>query len=161
MLTEYDQILQGQMKTGILEHTDKSQGEIVHYSPHHPVFTPSPEKSTPLRIVQDASARTSKNQRSLNDCLLKGRTFLEDLAAILLRFRTYEITLVADIEKAYLQIGLHESDRDAVRLLWLKNVNEPPSKENIIELRHARVPFGRYNFVTFPVSCDFSASCAE
>ena len=50
--------------------------------------------------------------------------------------------LIADIEKAYLQLGLNYEDRDVTRFLWLKNINEPFSEENIIVLRSCRVIWG-------------------
>ena len=54
-----------------------------------------------------------------------------------MKFRTGFYGIVADIEKAFLQIGISESDRDVLRFLWWSdNGNE------IQEFRHARVVFG-------------------
>ena len=36
----------------------------------------------------------------------------------LIRFRLHNIAVVADIEKAFLNIGIQEDDRDALRFLW-------------------------------------------
>ncbi|XP_043071675.1 uncharacterized protein LOC122322684 [Drosophila grimshawi] len=59
-----------------------------HYSiPHHCVLKPSSE-STKLRVIFDASCRTS-NQTSLNDHLLVGPTLQDDLYLLLLRFRLH------------------------------------------------------------------------
>uniref|UniRef100_A0A5S6R5K8 Reverse transcriptase domain-containing protein n=1 Tax=Trichuris muris TaxID=70415 RepID=A0A5S6R5K8_TRIMR len=41
-----------------------------------------------------------------------------DLVGILIRFRRFHIGLQADIEKMFMQIVLHEADRDVVRFLW-------------------------------------------
>ena len=46
---------------------------------------------------------------------------LKDLTGILLRFRLNKIAIVADIEKAFLQIGLLEDAKDVTRFFWLKN----------------------------------------
>ena len=59
---------------------------------------------------------------------------------ILLRLRKHKVALVADIEKAFLQISVADRDRDALRFLWI----DDPMKADpeIVTLRFARVPFG-------------------
>ncbi|UYV82894.1 hypothetical protein LAZ67_22001295 [Cordylochernes scorpioides] len=47
-----------------------------------------------------------------------------------------EIGVSSDIEKAFLQIGIREEDRDYLRLLWYDK------EGNVMVLRHARVVFG-------------------
>ena len=53
-----------------------------------------------------------------------------------------KIGLVSDIEKAFLQVGLHEADRDVTRFLWLKDIQKPVSKDNLLVCRFKRLPFG-------------------
>ena len=53
-----------------------------------------------------------------------------------------KIGLVSDIEKAFLQVGLHEADRDVTRFLWLKDTQILVSKENLVVCRFKRLPFG-------------------
>lgn len=48
----------------------------------------------------DASCKTTSGY-SLNDTLLVGPIVQEDLLTIILRFRTYAIAIVADVEKMY------------------------------------------------------------
>ena len=43
-----------------------------------------------------------------------------------------KIGMVSDIEKAFLQVGLHEADRDVTRFLWLKDIQKPVSKDNLL-----------------------------
>ena len=74
--------------------------------------------------------------------MYKGKTKLEDIAALLLQFRTYEIAITADIEKAYHTIQLIEKDRDYCRFIWLKDYNKPPDKDNIEIQRFCRIAFG-------------------
>jgi len=54
--------------------------------------------STKLRVVFDASAKTSTNV-SLNDVFLKGPSVQEDLVSIMTRFRAHKYVLTADIKK--------------------------------------------------------------
>ena len=89
-------------------------------SPHHAVITPQ-KSTTKLRVVYDASAKSKQPNKSLNECLYRGPVMINDICGILIRFRLYAIALVADIEKAYHQLGLQKSQRDVTRFLWLKS----------------------------------------
>ena len=61
---------------------------------------------------------------------------LQNLCGILLRFRLCKTAMVGDIEKAFMQIGLQPSQRDATRFLWLKNLDSPRvDRENVQEYR--------------------------
>jgi len=44
---------------------------------------------------------------------------------VLVRFRTYFIAILSDIEKALLQVGIQESERDMIRFLWFKDPTRP------------------------------------
>ena len=62
---------------------------------------------------------------------------------LLLRFCLYELVLLADVEKAFLQIGIQERERDVTRFLWLRDVHlTTTSKSNLVVYRFCRVPFG-------------------
>ena len=66
---------------------------------------------------------------------------LPGLCGILLRFRTFIYGVIADIEKAFLQIELHEPDRDMTRFLWLKDKQKGVSPKNLIIYRFQRISF--------------------
>ncbi|KAK5976922.1 Pao retrotransposon peptidase [Trichostrongylus colubriformis] len=50
--------------------------------------------------------------------------------------------MVADIQKAFLQIRLPEEHRDVTRFLWVKDPTLPPTGSNLKYFRFCRVPFG-------------------
>jgi len=92
----------------------------VHYLSHHAVKKDS--VTTPIRIVYNCSCQESDKSASLNDCLTVGPPFLNNLCGILLRFRIHAFALSTDIEKAFLHIQLHPSDRNFTRFLWPSNL---------------------------------------
>ena len=142
ILEQYDQILMDQLSKGVIERVESSplpNSHPVHYLPHHCVL--KVDKTTKLRIVYDASAKV-KGKLSLNEYLYKGPCMLEDLVSLLLRFRTKSIGVTADIEKAFLQVGLQPEDRDVTRFVWVKDVTKKADEQNLIHFRFCRVPFG-------------------
>ena len=146
VLQKYDSIIREQLSKGVIERVEDTKRDekdrLYHYIPHHPVITPN-KTTTKLRIVYDASAKTKKENKSLNECLFRGPVLLKDLCGLLMRFRLHSVAVVADIEKAFLQIGLQEKERDVTRFLWLKNAESCSlAQENIETYRFCRVPFG-------------------
>jgi len=111
-------ILKGQFQEGIVEAAPpgvpQGPGKVVHYLPAQAIAQEGRED----RVVYDASAKP-KGGLSLNDCLEKGPSLIPSLVTILIGFRNQAIALSADIEKAFLQIGIDESDRDAIHFLWV------------------------------------------
>lgn len=97
--------------------------EQGYYLPHHAVRNES-STSTKLRVVFDASAKTSTNI-SLNDVLLKGPSIQEDLVSVMTRFRTHKYVFTADIKKMYRQIWVSEDQRDFQRILWREDPSQP------------------------------------
>lgn len=65
---------------------------------------------------------------SLNECLLQGPDFLNNLCSILLCFRMHTFAMSTDNEKAFLHVHLHEKDRDFTWFFWLANPSDPESK---------------------------------
>ncbi len=143
MLERYNGIIQDQLSKGIIERVtpETVEGSTKHYIPHHPVVTPS-KATTKVRIVYDASAKSRKTQKSLNECMDRGPVFLEDLTSLLMRFRLYKIGITADIEKAFLNVGVNDDNRDFLRFLWIKDPTNPNVVDNLEIFRFCRVPFG-------------------
>ncbi|MCP9259467.1 Pao retrotransposon peptidase family protein [Dirofilaria immitis] len=132
LFNRYNEVILQQVQSNIIEEVtpNMSQGGVIHYLPHHEVLTPG-KSTTKLRIVYDASARL-KGMKSLNDVLYRGPITLPDLAGVLLRFRTMKNVIIADIEKAFLQLELFPSERNCTRFLWLKNIQGEVTDDNIV-----------------------------
>ncbi|GFS61791.1 uncharacterized protein TNCV_4345111 [Trichonephila clavipes] len=107
--------------------------------------------TTKIRPVFDASARAT-GQSSLNDLLYKGPNLIEQIPDILDRFRRYPIGLSADIEKAFLQLGITPKHRDFLRFFY------PDEGEEIV-YRHCRVVFG--SLLVSCSACALVGKCAS
>ena len=138
ILQQYDSAIRDQIKQGIVEQAPDVPTSLCHYLPHHAVVC-SNKATTKLRIVYDASARVADGL-SLNDCLHKRPNFNQLIFNVLLRFRTFQYTLTADLEKDFLQVLVEESDRDVLHFLWVDEA-EKKSPE-ICALRFTFVVFG-------------------
>uniref|UniRef100_A0A914QM23 Integrase catalytic domain-containing protein n=1 Tax=Panagrolaimus davidi TaxID=227884 RepID=A0A914QM23_9BILA len=145
LLREMDKTMKQQLNDQITEvapKTDSSSKKV--YLPHHAIETP--HKSTKVRIVFNSSAKATKNSKSLNDWLYAGPSLIPEIPGLLLRIRLMEIFVSADVEKAFLQLGLHPDDRDFTRFFWIKDVDEflkhGLKYDNIIELRFCTIFFG-------------------
>ena len=146
LMENYNKILNEQQEKGIIEKVTPTTDEAKHkhYLPHHPVITPT-KATTKVRLVYDASAKPYPKERyqSLNECLYSGpiHKLLQNLTALLISFRHYPVAVVSDIEKAFLQIGLQQPDRDMTRFLWFQDPSNP-DMDNLDVYRFCRVPFG-------------------
>uniref|UniRef100_A0A914MDV1 Integrase catalytic domain-containing protein n=1 Tax=Meloidogyne incognita TaxID=6306 RepID=A0A914MDV1_MELIC len=138
LLEKYNKIIEEQHQLEIIETVESPNNfhPPLHYLPHHAVINPKK-----VRIVYDGSAKLP-NSFSLNDCLHPGPVILPELVGVLLRMRIPKIVIVCDIQKAFLQVSVHPNHRDSIRFLWLKNIQEPLSLENLQIYRFTRVPFG-------------------
>ena len=141
LLKEYNAIIEEQIEQGIVERVpvEKEDNSATQYIPHHGVIR-NDRDTTKLRIVFDGSAKERNNEQSLNDHLLNGPNFIPPIFDVLVQFRSHAIGLTADIEKAFLQIEIKESDRDKLRFLWIKDLNSNELK--VQQLRFCRLVFG-------------------
>ena len=104
----------------------------VHYLPWRGILKADSD-TTKLRIVMDASAKTSASAVSLNQCLYQGPNLIINLAKCLIRFMLNKYRCVADIEKAFLRILIASEDRDVLRFFWPADPYNPKSK--LVEYR--------------------------
>ena len=139
---EYNSVIEDQERKGIIERVDNSTiPEVgkVHYLPHHGVVRQQ-ALSTKLRVVFDASSKAAPDLPSLNDCLNVGPALSPKIFDILVRFRQYRVAVVADIEKAFLNIGVEEIDRDVLRFLWIDDLER--DNPELLIYRFCRAVFG-------------------
>ncbi|GBL72837.1 hypothetical protein AVEN_39305-1 [Araneus ventricosus] len=125
---------------GIIEEVPPNEVALYgNYLPHRPVIKES-SNTTLIRPVFDASSKL-QGHPSLNQCLQCGPNLIEPIPGILARFRVKKFGATADIRKAFLQISVSKEDRDYLRFLWWKNLEEKKLKV----FRHTRVVFGVKN----------------
>lgn len=105
------------------EVNESANGESVsYYMPHHAVVRED-SKTTRVRVVFNASMKTSSGL-SLNDVQYVGPTIQDELLAILLRFRKHEYVMTADISKMYRMIFLKQNQRCLQRIFWRENLKD-------------------------------------
>ncbi|GFV12330.1 integrase catalytic domain-containing protein [Trichonephila clavipes] len=118
LYSEYCKVLKNYLDEGIIEKVTNPfipTNNPVFYLPHQ-VIIKNESLTTKLRLVFDASAHEEK-QLSLNDCLYHGVNLNPNILDLLISFRSNKIAVLADVEKAFLQISLAPKDRDVVRFL--------------------------------------------
>ena len=96
----------------------------IHYISHHEVLKPD-SKSTPPRIVFNSSAKYMGHV--LNEYWAKGPDLLNNILAVLPRFREYDIAFIGDIKKMYHTVATNALDQHTHRFLWrdMETTREP------------------------------------
>ncbi|GFW32242.1 uncharacterized protein TNCV_2143232 [Trichonephila clavipes] len=100
-----------------------------------PVNQKKKEVNKPDKFPSAARLARVTGHSLLNDLLCKGPNVIEQIPDILDRFRRYPIGLFADIEKAFLQLGITPKHRDFLRFFY-------SDKGEDIVYCHCRVVFG-------------------
>ena len=139
LTNQYAEIIEDQKKEGVVERADESSVNCREfYIPHKPVVRATAE-STKLRIVYDTSTRAFSGAPSLNDCLHTSPPLQNKLWSVLVhvRGRFNPVAITGDIQKAFLQVRVKESDRDAMRFHWRLDEQLP-----LETLRFTRALFG-------------------
>ncbi|XP_058811177.1 uncharacterized protein LOC131676067 [Topomyia yanbarensis] len=115
---QYILFMQEYETLGHMKLVSQEEGKDVArcFLPHHPVVK-NESTTTKVRVVFDASAKTTSGI-SLNDSLCVGPVIQEDLRSIILRCRTRQVMLVADIEKMFRQVVICPQDRHLQSILW-------------------------------------------
>jgi len=128
---QYNEIFRSYLNKGYIEQTVRDSRE--YFIPHHAVMK-NDRETTKMRIVFDGSVG-SKSKISLNDCLDKGPSLLQDLTNQLVKFRIGQNVVIGDLREAFLQIEIDEIDRPMLKFMWYTD-------QKIVFYRFCRLPFG-------------------
>ncbi|XP_066596592.1 uncharacterized protein [Prorops nasuta] len=104
----YSQFLQEYLLLGHMSPVPMNSDFRV-FLPQHAVFKTENQK-TKIRVMFNASSKTSTGV-SLNDTLFIGPKLQQDIARILMNWRTFRYVGVTDIVKMFRQILVHLEDR--------------------------------------------------
>ena len=108
----------------LTECEEKNYSGPSFYISHHAVIKPE-SKSTPCRIVFNTSA--NYHGHTLNDYYAKGPDMLNNLLAVLLRFRENHVAYVGDVSKMFHSIAIPKIDQMTHKFLWRNiEVNRKP-----------------------------------
>ncbi|XP_062534375.1 uncharacterized protein LOC134203540 [Armigeres subalbatus] len=140
--SSYHNFIEEYLRLGHMRKLDFVDDDSPHcYLPHHPVVKES-STTTKLRVVFDASCKTSSGM-SLNDTLLVGPVVQQNLDSIIIRFRFHAIAIVADVEKMYRQILHSPVDQRFLRILFRRQPSDPLDTYELLTVTYgtASAPF--------------------
>ena len=111
-LKQYDDVFMEQLSTGIIERVPESEydNDEAYFLPHQPVVK-TDRDTTKCLIVFDASSKERDNRFCMNNYLEEGPNTIPNIFDILMNFRRKPVGITADIESAFLQIGIDPADR--------------------------------------------------
>ena len=93
---------------------------VTNYIPHHGVM--NIHEPGRVKVVFDGSAKYQGT--SLNENLLPGIDFLNNLVNVITKFRTGKYAIIGDIDKMFHQVKVCESDIDALRFVWKEKLED-------------------------------------
>ncbi|XP_064647447.1 uncharacterized protein LOC135500130 [Lineus longissimus] len=91
------------------------------FLPHFGVMKDS--KTTPVRVVYDGKARYQGH--ALNDYLAKGENLNTNLFEVALRFREYEVGIIADVSKMFQAVKVAPEDARFHRYVFRESPEDP------------------------------------
>lgn len=117
---EYNKFMQEYIDLGHMVLVNKEdERNVAYYIPHSCVVKPD-SSTTKLRVVFDASAKTS-NGRSLNDLQAVGPVIQRDQFDLAIEFRGHDVVMTADVAKMYRQVLIDEPQTWAQCILYRFN----------------------------------------
>uniref|UniRef100_A0A8D8TBX7 Peptidase aspartic putative domain-containing protein n=1 Tax=Cacopsylla melanoneura TaxID=428564 RepID=A0A8D8TBX7_9HEMI len=120
--SDYNKAMSDLIEKGFMSKCSDQSDTSGYFIPHHMV-TKSDSVSTKLRVVFDASAKSTSG-KSLNDVLHCGAKLYSSLFCVLLNFRLFPYALNGDITKMFLQIQVCEKYWQFQKLIWRPSPND-------------------------------------
>ncbi|CAB3978969.1 Hypothetical predicted protein, partial [Paramuricea clavata] len=111
-------------------HFDKGEGRYEVNLPWKPDCFP---KST-------GYARPDIDSPSINECLQKGPNLIPPLFDTIIKFRSYPVGIVSDIEQAFHQVQISPSDRCMLGFFWFDDIRK--DNPTIKRFQFQRLVFG-------------------
>ena len=130
-------MIREKLQEGVVEPAPAEVTGREFYLPHRAVVRQSAE-TTKLRVGYDASARAQEKAPSLNECLHAGPPLHNKLWSVIARNRFHSVAVAGDLRRAFLQVRIRESERDALRFYWIAD----KTGKQVETLRFTRVVFG-------------------
>jgi hypothetical protein len=137
----------------------------VFYLPH-PLVKKERCGKIKWRIVFDASSSEGNNP-SLKNVLEMGPTLLSEVLTTLLRFREHSVSIIGDIQEAFLQLSLDRKDGDLTSFLWYRIFQDDKgdcyATNEVVTYRSTCLPFGLTcsPFLLSATVREFTAMCIQ
>jgi hypothetical protein len=141
LATAYAQAIQEWVDMGVLVPTTIEEMNKFPYwaeMPYHPVFRKG-VKTHKVRFVMNGAA-DEPGKAAINRYLATGPNILPQIINILTAFRSNQYFSIADIEKAFLQVGLSEPDDHLFLFRWLVRNEDGSYRQETY--RFAMMPWG-------------------
>jgi hypothetical protein len=102
---DYEEIVVNQLNNGIVvREKEQPTRERLFYMPHKPVVKED-ATTTKVRMAFDASMKPHPMANSVSECMFTGQPLQPPLWDIMIRARVASNIVLADIQKAFLQVG--------------------------------------------------------
>ena len=130
-------MIREQLEEGVVERAPVEVTGREFFLPHRAVVRRNAD-TTKLRVVYDASARANEKVPSLNDCFHAGPPLQNKLWSVIFQNRFHAVVVAGDVRRAFLQVQIRETERDALRFHWITD----KTAKQVETLRFTRVVFG-------------------
>jgi hypothetical protein len=116
----------------------------TYYLPHH-LVRKNKCGNLKRRIIFDGGAH-ERDASPFNDGLEVGPNLLPELISLMLKFRQLPLAITGDISQSFLQLTLHQKDRNLTRFLWYHCIKHGDGSytmtDEVVTYRFTRLPFG-------------------
>jgi hypothetical protein len=116
-MKEYQAVFKKWQDSGYIEliQDDNPTRPNLWYWPHFPVIKAEKE-TTKIRQVFDGAAKF--RGICMNDYIHTGPSVMNELVAVVHRFRQFDHAMTGDVREMFLQVRVPSSEKDYLRFLW-------------------------------------------